>query len=63
MFPFPMSSLKIVMNMRYLDFSIVENTANLELGRAPIKPNPMLIHMYVVNLQVLVEQSKAMLNI
>src|SRR5713101_8010151 len=66
MFPFSISNLKIVPNMWHL-VTLVENTQPLEdtrifeLPRITIRPNPMLFHMYIVILQVFVEQLKDVL--
>ena len=63
MFPFSVSGLKIVPNMLH-HVPLVENTQPLEnmeifeLPRTTIRPNPMLFHMYIVILQVFVEQLK-----
>ena len=67
MFPFFVSGLKIVPNMWHL-VPLVENTQPLEdtgifeFPGTTIRPNPMLFHLYIVILQVIVEQLKAMLN-
>ena len=39
----------------------LEDTGIFELPRTTIRPNPMLFHLYIVILQVFVEQLKAML--
>ena len=66
MFPFSVFGLKIVPNMWHL-VPLVENTQPLEdtgifeLPRTTIRPNPMLFHLYIVILQLFVEQLKAVL--
>ena len=66
MFPFFVSGLKIVQNMWHL-VPLVENTQPLEdtrvfqLPRTTIRPYPMLFHLYIVILQVFVEQLKYVL--
>ena len=66
MFRFSMSGLKIVPNMWHL-VPLVENIQPLEdmgifeFPRTTIRPNPMLFHLYIVILQVIVEQLKAVL--
>ena len=66
MFPLSVSSLKIVPNMWHL-VPLMENTQPLEdtgifeFPCTTIRPNPMLFHLYIVILQVFVEQLKAML--
>ena len=66
MFLFSMFGLKIVPNMWHL-VPLVENTQPLEdmgifeLPRTTIKPNLMLFHLYIVILQVFVEQLKVVL--
>ena len=61
-----MSTLKTVPNMWHL-MPLVENTQPLEdtrifeLPRITIRPNPMLFHMYIVILQVFLEQFKVVL--
>ena len=60
------SDLKIDPNMCHL-VPLVDNTQPLEdmgifeLPRITIRPNPMLFHLYIVILQVFVEQLKAIL--
>ena len=61
-----MSGLKIVPNMWHL-VPLVDNTQTLEgmgifeFPYTTIIPNPMLFHLYIVILQVFVEQSKVVL--
>ena len=43
------------------DTQTLEDTGIFELPRTTIRPNPMLLHLYIVILQVFVEQLKAVL--
>ena len=66
MFPFSMTCLKIVPNMWHL-VPLMENTQPLEdtrifeFLRTTIKPYPNLFHLYIVILQVILEQLKVVL--
>ena len=66
MFPFFVSSHKIVPNMWHLvplveNTQLLEDTRIFELPHTTIIPNPMLFHMYIVILQVFLEQLKVVL--
>ena len=43
------------------EYTASEDTRIFEFPRTTIKPNPMLFHLYIVILQLFVEQLKAML--
>ena len=66
MFPFSVFGLKIVPNMWHLvpltkNTQPLEDTVIFEFPYTTIRPNPMLFHLYIVILQVFVEQLKVVL--